>query len=75
MQITKEEPQAHVILATSNYSFLPWLTDSEPLSCVLSSNLLAVAHLSSRIELQEGFFTTEVIGDFPEADACTYSRD
>ena len=44
MQIIREDPQAHVILATSNYRFLPWLTDSEPFSYVHDSRGLAATH-------------------------------
>ena len=45
MQITKETQQAHVILATSEYSFLTWLTESEPRRCLVGGHALAAAHL------------------------------
>ena len=72
MQITKETQRAHVILATSEYSFLTWLTESEPPSCLVGAMRLQQLTFLSHVELQEGFFTTEVIGDFPEPEARTY---
>ena len=47
LQITREEPLAHVILATYDYSFSTWLSSSEPPSLVLSSHALAAASPSS----------------------------
>ena len=44
MQITKVKQRAHVILATSEYSFLTWLQNSEPPNSVLNSHVHAAAH-------------------------------
>ena len=72
MQITKETQRAHVILATSEYSFLTWLTESELASCLVDAMRLQQLTFLSHVELQEGFCTTEVIGDFPEPEARIY---
>ena len=72
MQITKERPQAHVILATSDYSFLTWLKKSEPSSYPQTAMFMQQLTLLSLAEVKAGFFITEVIGDFPEPQACKY---
>ncbi len=71
LQITKEEtPKAHVILATSDYSFLTWLQASEPFASFLLQPLPSSSScLLLHAELQVNFFRCEVIGDFPETEA------
>ena len=69
MEIAKEEPLAHVILATYDYSLQNWLRSSEFVSFVLSSHVVAAAQKLSHVGLHVDSFTTEVIGDFPEPEA------
>ncbi len=71
MQVTKETRRAHVILATSEYSFITWLTDSGyldfmwlPLTCVR-----VLMPCGAIAELGVDFFEVQVVGDFPEAEA------
>ena len=71
MQITKEAPRAHVILATSEYGFMAWLTKSEPPSLLAAMHVQQLT-LMSFVGLQEGYYTAEVIGDFPEPEAHAF---
>eukprot|EP00891_Asterochloris_glomerata_P009325 jgi/Astpho2/9325/Aster-07265 len=74
VQITKETQRAHVTLATSEYRFLTWLTESQPPSCLVGGHALAAAHLPVSCSAAGRFFTTGVIGNFPEPEARTYSQ-
>ena len=71
VQVTKQSCQAHVILATSEYSFITWLTDSGYLDFgwVTLTCLRMLIPCGAIAGLGVDFFEVQVIGDFPEAEA------
>ena len=77
LQVSKQQSQqtcrAHVILATSEYSFIPWLTESRYHVHLTHAQIVVHAHLlGATAELGDPFFEAQVIGDFPEAEARLY---
>ena len=81
VQVSREDRQAHVILATSDSGFIAWLTESGYLdfSWLQLAPTPAGAHIAAHAfllgataELGSQCFETQVIGNFPEAEARLY---
>ena len=73
LQVSKQS-RAHVLLASSEGSFIAWLTESGYLdfNWLVLTLLRMLSFLGATAELGSQASETQVIGNFPEAEAHLY---